>query len=347
MIAVVIIVLAVLVVAAIVWARVSAARSENRSVETYEHALGVLGEVSKRTEHHGFRILSHEETGRPHVGRRIDPAGGETTEEREDAGMRAQGQLVSRRLPPAGEPKLRVSRPAGAAGAPAPGEDEAAQVHAGDEAATGETGAPPGAGAPARVSPAPPRSPAPSPRPGVYRSEFDRRRQVLARRAATGLAAAAAVVAVIVAALYLSGGGNGHHGATGSSTTTTLKRGGGQTTTSTSQGGRTTTTTTLSNALRPTSTSPLSFTVPTRDYTMVFQASGGRCWVGIEHATTGPWLFAQTMAAGQSATFKGSGKLVVTLGAPAHFSLTVNGLVAELPRGVTQVYSFYLTPPAT
>jgi type II secretory pathway pseudopilin PulG len=75
LIVVVIVVLAVLVIAAIVWARVSAARSENKSVETYEHALGVLGEVAKRTESTGFRIVPHEETGRPHVGRRIDPAG--------------------------------------------------------------------------------------------------------------------------------------------------------------------------------------------------------------------------------------------------------------------------------
>ena len=90
MIVVVIVVLAVLVIAAIVWARVSASRSEHKSVETYEHALGVLGEVSKRTESTGFRILPHEETGRPHVGKRIDPAG-EAVEGRKEASLRGQG----------------------------------------------------------------------------------------------------------------------------------------------------------------------------------------------------------------------------------------------------------------
>ena len=75
MIALVVVVLAVLVVTAIVWARVVSARSATKSVETYERALGVLGEVSKRTESTGFRILPHEETGRPHVGRRVDEAG--------------------------------------------------------------------------------------------------------------------------------------------------------------------------------------------------------------------------------------------------------------------------------
>ena len=80
---------------------------------------------------------------------------------------------------------------------------------------------------------------------------------------------------------------------------------------------------------------------------MDFRVSGGACWVGIEHSTAGPWLFAETMASGQSATYKGSGSLLVTLGAPAHFSLSVNGLTVELPRGVTQVYSFDLTPAST
>ena len=54
---VVVAVLAVLVVAAIIWARVVSARSATKSVETYERALGVLGQVSKRTESTGFRIL--------------------------------------------------------------------------------------------------------------------------------------------------------------------------------------------------------------------------------------------------------------------------------------------------
>ena len=59
--------LVLLVIGAIVWARVASARSTTRSVDTYEHALDVLGEVSKRTEPTGFRILPHEETGQPHV----------------------------------------------------------------------------------------------------------------------------------------------------------------------------------------------------------------------------------------------------------------------------------------
>jgi hypothetical protein len=66
--------------------------------------------------------------------------------------------------------------------------------------------------------------------------------------------------------------------------------------------------------------------------------------VGIEHSSAGPWLFAETLAAGRSASFKASGGLVVTLGAPGHIELDVNGLVAELPGGVTQPYNVDLTP---
>ena len=158
---------------------------------------------------------------------------------------------------------------------------------------------------------------------------------MIARRVATGATAGAAVVAVALAAFFLSGGG-GHHPTT--STTTTIRRGGG--------GRTTTTTTTLPTTLKPTSVSPtnVAFTVPSGDYSLAFQATGGSCWVGIEHTRAGPWLFAKTLSPGPATTYEGSGALVITLGAPAHIGFTVNGLVAELPSGVTQAYSVELTP---
>lgn len=340
MIAVVIGVLAVLVIAAIIWARVSAARSENKSVETYEHALGVLGQVSKRTESTGFRILPHEETGRAHVGRRIDPAGGEATEPRDGPAPRTRGPQppqAPRRLPPAGEPKLRFSSPSRPAGPAPDGPDDQ------------ETGVVPATG-PVVGDEAPARARVPStggghPHRTTYKSAVDRRRQVMTRRAATAAAAAVAVIAVVVAGIYLTSSG-GHPKALGSTTTTTKTRrhhggGGGQGTTTT------TTTTTVSTGLRPISTSPVTFAVPSGAYTLAFQASGGPCWVGIEHTSAGPWLYASTLSAGQAATFKGSGTLIVDLGAPSHFGLTVNGLTADLPTGVTQAYSFDLTPAST
>lgn len=329
MIALVIVVLAVLVVAAIVWARVASARSATKSVETYERALGVLGEVSKRTESTGFRILPHEETGRPHVGRRTDGAGGEASSARSDVRTPGQGKLASSRLPPAGEPKLRFSAP-GRPGAMPPADREAGEDQ--------ETDAPPGVAA-RSGSPLTRARPAGAAearaRGEAYRSSAERHRQVMVRRAATGAAAAVAVAAVVGAAVSLSSGGGRHP----SVTTTTVRPGGGGRTT-------TTTTTTFPTTLQPTSvsSSSVTFTVPSGSYTVAFQASGGRCWVGIEHTSAGPWLFAETLSAGQSATYRGSGALVMTLGAPEYIGLTVNGLVAELPRSISQPYNVELTP---
>jgi len=334
--------LVVLVITAIVWVRVSKARSADKSVETYERALGVLGEVSKRTESTGFRILPHDETGRPHVGMRTDHAGGEAPAGRRDVRSRGQGPLASSRLPPAGEPKLRFSLP-GRRSEEAPAVN---QQTGGQERDDLEAGALQGAVLPAasdadaqaraRARGRVPGSAATSGRVAAYKSQADRRRQLMARRAATGTVAVVAVVAVVVAAISLSGGG-GHH-ATG--TTTTVRRGSG--------GRTTTTTTTLATTLAPTSVSPsgVSFAVGSGGYTLAFQATGGACWVGIENSTAGPWLFSETLHAGQSATYKGSGALIMRLGAPAYLGLTVNGLVAELPSGVTQSYDVEFTPAA-
>ena len=89
--------------------------------------------------------------------------------------------------------------------------------------------------------------------------------------------------------------------------------------------------------------SPVTFKVPSDGYTLAFQVTGGPCWVGIEHSSAGPWLFAETLSPGQSASYKASGALMVTLGAPSHLALTVDGLTAELPS-TTQAYSFDLVP---
>ena len=250
-----------------------------------------------------------------------------------------QGQLSSSRLAPAGEPKLRFSGPNRV-----PGRVPAAHQQTGDQERDGqEAGLPADAGTVvgARVRSTLARARVPGTaearaRGQAYRSPAERHRQVMVRRAAAGAATAVAVVAVVAAAISLSSGGGRR--ATLPTTTTVRSGGGGRTTTST--------TTTLPTSLKPTSVSPsnIAFTVPSGSYTLAFQAAGGACWVGVEHTTAGPWLFAETLTAGQSATYKGSGALVMTLGAPAHIGFTVNGLVAELPSGITQPYNVELTP---
>jgi hypothetical protein len=343
MIAIVVVVLVVLVVAAIVWARIGAARSENRSVETYEHALGVLGEVSKRTESTGFRILPHDETGRPHVGRPIDEGGGEPTGEPLRPRPPGQGPLTSPRLPPAGPPKLRFSRPGGT-GELAPGGERTDGPERENRGAGPMAGAAVGA-AGQRPPAARRRVPGGSEggRPGAHQTGLQRRRQVMARRAATGGAAAVAVAAVVLAAVSLTGGGGGKPGEV-TTTTTVHHSGGGSTTTSSST--TSSTTTTIPTTLKPTSVtaSVVSFTAPTGPYTLDFQATGGACWIGIKQNVDGPWLFAETLNNGGSTTYHASGALVVTLGAPDYIGLRVNGLLAQLPTGVTQSYSVELTP---
>ncbi len=341
MIVIVIGVLAALVVAALVWARIASARSESRSVETYEHALDVLGEVSKRTESAAFRILPHEETGRPHVGRPLEERGDVPPPRRPGARPSSPGPLASQRLPPAGQPKFRFSQP----GRPGGGETAGAQPtgDAGHEAAERGSQVGPAGGAGAEERSTPVRrgrltTGAPASRGGAHQPSFHRRRQVMTRRVATGGAGAVAVAAVAVAAILLSGG-RGHPPKT---TSTTLHRStGGSTTTTTLR-----TTTTIPTSIKPTSvtSSDVSFAVPSGKYTLSFQAVGGACWVGIEQTTAGPWLFSQTLNSGQSATYKGSGSLVVRLGAPVHIGLDVNGLVAKLPNGYSQPFNVDLAP---
>jgi hypothetical protein len=349
---IIIIVLAVLVVVALVWARIGAARSESRSVETYEHALDVLGEVSKRTETRNFRILPHEQAGRAHVRRPLEDGGDAAPEPGRPAAPPSalgSGPLASKRLPPAGQPKLRFSDPmleTGRQPAVGPRSGERDREEPGNGSPSGTTAAGPlesaasalagerssssGGRAPAR--------PASVLRRGATQASYDRRRQVLTRRIATGGAGAVAIAAVAVATVLLTGGGGHGHKVT----PTTIHHARGATSTTTTS----TTTTTTPTTLTPTSVTAtdVSFTAPSGDYTLSFQATTGACWVGIQPSGGGTWLFAETLDAGQSATYKGSGALVVRLGAPTYIDLDVNGLAAKLPSALTQPYNVDLTP---
>jgi hypothetical protein len=171
----------------------------------------------------------------------------------------------------------------------------------------------------------------------THRSPSNRRRQVLTRRTVTGIVAGVAILAIVGAAVALSSSG-GHHVV--STTTTTVHR--------RSSGRTTTTTTTLPTVLKPTSVSPtdVAFTVPSGSYTLTLEATTGTCWVGIEQTTAGPWLWMETLTPGQTGTYKGSGALVVAIGAPAYAGLRVNGIVAQLPSGATQPYDVELSPSA-
>jgi hypothetical protein len=73
--------LVVVVLLVVVWLRLSAARSDSRSMETYGHALGVLGDVAKRTgPSPSVRVLPRAEPGRTHV--RTGQGGGPSSDTR-------------------------------------------------------------------------------------------------------------------------------------------------------------------------------------------------------------------------------------------------------------------------
>ena len=323
------------------------ARSESRSVETYEHALDVLGEVSKRNDSTGFRILPHDETGRPHLRRPGDEDAGVSPGAPVGARPSREGPLFPPRLPPAGKPKLRFTDPslAGEETEPRdmPGLRREEQVTRPAPAVT-----PPDEPAEVAV-----RAGAPRGRPlagagfgtrsAWPRQAADRHRQVIMRRVATGGAGAVAVAAVAVAAVVLSGNGGGHH-APNPVTPTTHRRNSASRSKST-----TTTTTTQLTSLKPTSVTAtdVSFTAPSGHYTLDFQATGGACWIGIQQSVGGPWLFSQTLTPGQSVTYQASGALVVRLGAPSNIGIDVNGLPAQLPSGFKDPYDVELTPPTS
>ncbi len=294
MITLVIVVLAVLVVGAIVWARVVSARSATKSVETYERALGVLGEVSRRTESTGFRILPHEEAGRPHVGRRIDEAGGEVPTARRDLRTPGEGQLSSSRLPPAGEPKLRFSAPNRPPGR-APEEDQRTGDQERAEQEAGALRRRAGAAGWCRRPCACHTRPRTGARHGRGSCSWAGI-QVTSRSPSSGDGATGHD-------RYGSGfGGGGNRCRRDLLEQRRWASRGAPDDDGSHRRWRTyhdhhLPTTTLPTSLKPTSVSRsgVAFTVLSGSYTLAFQATGGGCWVGIEHTAAGPWLFAETL----------------------------------------------------
>jgi hypothetical protein len=148
------------------------------------------------------------------------------------------------------------------------------------------------------------------------------------RRVATGAAAAVALLAVALLGWKLAGS-SPHRSGSPPATTPARHRSGGHHTT-----GSPTTTTTAPSTLQPTSTSStdVAFSVPTKSYVLTFDDSGTQgCWIGVQAALNGPWLWMTTLGPGQSATYSASGPTVVRLGAPRYVGVKVNGITAALP----------------
>jgi hypothetical protein len=154
------------------------------------------------------------------------------------------------------------------------------------------------------------------------------------------------VAAVVVAGVQLAGGGNPSRTSATTTTVHTGGRGGGTGTTSTTTSSTTPTTTTLATIVPlTTSASDVSYRAPATSYTLAFQASGP-CWVGIQQTAGGPWVWEETVQAGQQATYSASGAVVVRLGSPTMIKIAVDGITVQLPPSNVQAYNLSFSPSA-
>jgi hypothetical protein len=291
--------LVLLTVATFTWARISAGRAEGRSIESYGHALGVLGDVARRGEGAGnVRILPREESGRAHV--RTERSASEFPSPLPPRPEEPPARRVQVAAPPV-IPRISLAAPA----RPLRFEDDTL-----------------------------PPSHMPRPAGPGAASRDAHWRQVTKRRLATGSAAGIAVLLATVGVLQLTGGGghapgtsggktkSGHHGRRAAPAQSRARRGGP------GPSG-------APHRLVPVSatTGDVSFQVPSRTYMLTFSDRGtSDCWVGVETAAgSGIWLWTDTLTPGSTSSYRAAGPVVAVLGAPKNIDLWVNGVAAELP----------------
>ncbi len=353
----------VIVVLAFTWSRAGGTRSERRAMKDYGHALGVLGELSRRS---GDSAVLKDGVRRdaedpPH----LDPGPHlfvDRAVREELGGSRAEAAVPS---PVAEGPQalraeatdLGVDLPADGGRSTAEGPGRAsvgselvpkdplpsglwgtsrpvipppvvAKLSFDDAALSGDrTGVEPGE----RV----PRAGA----SGSRGSRANRGRHVLG-----GAAAAVALAAVaVVAARALSSAPPAHRATRPRTPATSPSHHEKKAAAKTVHRPKATV---RHQSLTPTSTSTsdVAFTVPVASYTLTFSDPGtADCWIGVETSVNGPWLWMTTLTPGQTVRYKATGSTVVKLGAPRYVGVTVNGSSAELP-GYSLPYDLTFTP---
>lgn len=280
-----------------VWSRVGLSRSERRSMKNYEHALHVLGDVTKRSD------------AAAKVRHAAQPSG-----PREGVPPRPRLGRVRRSLDDGGT----VVDPEPTAGPPAPVPPATAPTTAFSPATASPTAGPP--------APVPPTAGPLS--TGERSGVSPTRRPARSRGRISSVAAGLLVCAGLAVAGYeLTRGPSGHHLAaahvaqhhatTHHPTTTTRRHKHAH----------------RRSSLVPvsTNTSEVSFTAPQGDYQLLLSVSGGTCWVGIQQTASGPYLWQGTLYSGQSTTYEASGSVVIRIGAPRYLGVKVNGVPARLP----------------
>lgn len=339
--ALIIIGLAAVIAIAVVWSRVGLVRSEKRSMRSYKHTLEVLGDVSRRSDKAApITPLSGERATFGHI-RTERTDGSETVE--------VPGPVPPRieevgRFAPTGEQPVPRARLSPSVSEPTRFEDDSDAFERIREEEEQETLVPfAGAGTAlpaaeaeeAVVAPAPARRPADRPRPP---------RKVEPAWGRIGSVAAGVIILValvLVGIHFATNSGPGTAAGTSAPTNTTA----GGTTGHHHQVGKHPATTTIPSALVPVSTSStdVAFVAPKGTYTVQLTDTGGTCWVGIQQTSGGPYVWQETLNAGQTASYRATGPLVVRIGAPKFLGVKVNGIPARLP-GYVQPYDLTFNP---
>jgi len=357
--------LVVLIIIGFIWARISSARSDRRSMETYGRALGVLGDVSRRTgPSASVRVLPRAEVGKAHVRTEAGgaaagaAAGGSTPGARSSEAQRGR-EPESFDSPPKAPPRVRAAGSAGisrpSASIPVPDGDLKFGDRTGDWAGASQRAfrdsreraasrerrpiepvqVPPErdpVGASAvfrrREETARPADPEVRPEPQVQAISADElRRQASVRRLWTAGLAGVALILVVIAAVQLSAAPPKR----GASHPTTRSHHSTVTSSPTTQ---VTTTTAKPAVLTPESTANgwLTYRAPAHRYSLTFSAQGGDCWVGIETApASGVFLWTGVVQPGVPKTYAAAGPVAVDFGAIGYISVTVNGIPARFP----------------
>ncbi len=376
--ALIVIGLAAVISIGLVWSRVGLARSERRSMKNYKHGLEVLGGVSRRSSRAApirpvppeRATYGHIRTERPEPSEPARPPAGESPPPGRPRipAPRAftpipppsePARPPAGESPPPGRPLIPPPRPF----TPLPARPPRASIASppagtrfGDE--DDALGPPRERDESTRVLPVM----ASSLRGGVRfeRADPSRRsdpagaRGLSSRQAGEGRRSALgpllgrvgtmAAVAVILIALSLVGvhlAASSSQAAGSTRPTTSHRAGAGHH----RRHGHAPTGTTAPSALVPVSTSPteVAFVAPKGSYTVQMTDTGGLCWIGIQQTTGGPYVWQDTLIAGQTTTYKASGPLVIRIGAPKYLGVKVNGLPARLP-GFVQPYDVVFNP---
>ena len=173
-------------------------------------------------------------------------------------------------------------------------------------------------------------------------SRMEPRHPVQNRQIIAGVAAGAVIVLLVVIGVVIGS----RSGTTSHTTSTAVHR--HRTVTTTTSPKVTTTTSPKITAYVPQSSTATTATyvAPTGAYALMVKATGGSVWTIITSAT-GSQVFAGSIDPGSPQTFKVSGGVEVSLGAPGYAAVSIGGLPVTFPTGYQSPLVLTFSPATT